>query len=315
MNMAFKHFYRPPWLMRRNRWLGELWDNPVFQRRYMGVKAGRSIGFKVAFMAGAGTSILAIIITFFIDWSSASFHWTEDFPTILGLIDGLVLSIFAFSIAVRLFEFCLIRTPIYISRNFTSENGIALLTSPLKDEEIFFGESLAPLIKILSGAVDVAGLLLGMLIPAVIALVILGYQQSWSVYSVEFIEMLMAITIFFAIGAISYVFYVTTLTFASARLSMNVSPIAAIILAFITTGLFARLFDILAIAIANPLFGVIGIEYDDYMSVGGSALPLFIYQDFRWLIQLIGLGIYTWLMAKAGVIELGRFRRGGRQIY
>jgi hypothetical protein len=303
-------FLPPPWLMRKNRWLGELWNNPVFQRRYLAVKVGKSIGFERGFFIGTVLSILAIIGKLIINWfdpTPISISWAS-FQGLLALIDLPILSIFTLIAGVRLFILGLIRTPIDMSNSLTPERSQALIISPMTDEEIFYGEITAPFTRGLIETTDVTGVFIGMLGSAFISLVLLKLFNASQVRP-EDINTLLVVTLGYVICCFSFIVYVTALTFASSRMSLYMSPVAAIIMGFIIVWFISSILSALGGLLILPFMKDPGSDLNSILT-GIFRIPL-----AGFMLQVIGLTLFSWIMAKDGVKRLGDFRRDWRKIY
>jgi len=136
-----------------------LWGNPIFQRRYVIGRLEPTLGARKAFIVGLVCSLALNGFLYFVTDRQNAME--------LGLLVTIALpgGIAVCFTGLRLFLTCLIATPLEFRREVGEEQLGAILSTPISDSQVFFGECISGLMRGLGAIEEVIALLAGLVIP------------------------------------------------------------------------------------------------------------------------------------------------------
>ena len=161
---ALTGFPPPPRWLARLSLADQLWHNPVFQRCYR--RGGRIYHVRPLWGLCLGLFLSTIAIISLSGYTTGALELFSIAWTVTFILPGGLVLLFA---GLRLVDAGLTRSVIQINSDFSGGKGESVLSSPMSDEEIYYGISLALLVKRLVASEGVIGWLAGLAVPNVIA--------------------------------------------------------------------------------------------------------------------------------------------------
>jgi len=160
---ALTGFPPPPRWLARFPGADQLWHNPVFQRCYR--RGGRIYHVRPLWGLYLGLFLSTIAIISLSGYTTGALELFSIAWTVTFILPGGLVLLFA---GLRLVDAGLTRSVIQINSDFSGGKGESVLSSPMSDEEIYYGISLAILLKRLVASEGVIGWLAGLAVPNVI---------------------------------------------------------------------------------------------------------------------------------------------------
>jgi hypothetical protein len=239
----------PPLWVRGIGVFSKAWTNPVFQK---GLRQGKvsAWGFKKGFIVGLCVSAVAAIAATVLE-----FIYTGGGITGIGLARSIIYTLVWIVVAllvVRHNNAALVLTPMAVSRNLVGEGGQIILSSPLSNEDIFQGESLAIIAFSLRNSVAELGVLAGLM--SVAMLLEVAWMVMWfnpHVLGARLIGLGVSIAVVYL-----YVRFMVVVAMISARNALHHEPAGAVAISIFHAG-FVLLIGGLAAGFSATLISVL----------------------------------------------------------
>jgi len=278
---------KPPWWFRFSIFLQQQWSNPIFQRNYM----RRQVGMvknpeRFVMIAVGGSYILSVVLLASVYFFKLPWDDALSFAIVGGVF--VVPGVLYIYLLVKLFIACLMTTSATMRANLGSETPDAVMSTPVTDRDLFYGETLPSFV----GGVDLA-LLFGAINYAIALPIALVFCAAFIVFEWQVPYMLWIIPVSLTGFALYTTFLIGNvmlmmllLSYAVGRWIFGYSVFGAIVLA------------LLHYWWIQFLSGIIPLGFGSLAILG---LPL--------KYGIIILGII--LTSRSGITVLGKFRRQG----
>ena len=312
-----------PWWMGKFSSLRRLWFNPVFQRNYQRSRVKQIIKPKHALYTGLGLSILLSIVTLSIGRAvraeSGSIVEIIFFTAFVGPISLMYIIFY-----IRMFIVCVISTPIEMKKDIGDNTAYPILTTPLRDSDLFYAECLPNFVRGLEILESYISLSIGLLIPcAVIAFFSLIFtdleitdltMKAGIMFVVAFQTTVNVVLMMLLLSLASGLYTIWLPTFSAVAATLvhywTVSSIANII-PTLFGGTFGGLWGLGSLFNMPPTYGTMQptpYGLNPYVSFFGTFF-------FYLLITMIGKIVITWIFliwtTYLGKSEFSKLRRQG----
>ncbi len=299
---------RRPWWVSLIPFLRNLWSNPVFLRNYGRSRVKRLVSPIPALLTGAFLSApisVGIVVALGTDWRNvltACGGWLLALPIILLYV----------VILIRSFIVCLVTTPRELQSDIGLEQLNPMLSTPITDADLYFGETMPNVIKGLEMSESFVALSFGLFLPA---FAICGVPCAVQTLGIPY-GVLVSVLAFIAFPVVmvymiaNLVLMMLLLSFAAGIYSVSMAMFGAIV---------ATLVHYFVVrTVASMISSVVRLVFTLPVLAAGSS---FMYGgDFLWggagfvasevlRIVLVGLGCY--LTALYGVSAFAHARRQG----
>jgi hypothetical protein len=314
-----------PWWIGKIASLRGLWYNPVFQRNYQRSRIKRIVEPKTALYAGLIWSVLMnlMVIVFILTGVIKDNELSES--TYLFILSA-PLDVIIIITFIRMFIVCLISTTIEIKKDIISENQSPVLSTPLKDSELYLAQCLPDCIRGLDITVSAIAFGIGVLISGFICAIPLSLMTNASF--TEFLSMAGLVPLSIIHGSFDLVFMMYFLSLTAGLYSIQFPAVPAIFATIIHFGVvwvIANIMPLLGIVVSEVFFnlnfiwqllfesGFYSNPMDRYgdISIGSFLLAQTMLTIFSLVIKSMVIGLFAYITLILGQSEFSKMRRAG----
>jgi hypothetical protein len=226
---------------------------------------------------------------------------------------------------VRMFIVCLISTPIEMKKEIGPDVYNPVLSSPMRDSDIFFAECLPNFVKGLEVLVSYSAITLGLVLPCLIFGIPAYFSPDFNM--AQFIAIVAIIVADMVLGIACLVLMMLLLSLASCAYTILLPSFSAIIATLIHYGIVSSMSNLAPNLIFSTYGGVFGLgifasilfagqygSYNNFQPLYGGGYPLPELLLFV-LLALICKVIITWffcyLTSMWGLSAFSKLRRAG----
>lgn len=156
-----------PWWIMKVGLLRRLWSNPVFQRNYQRSTLKKYMEPRLAFFIGF---LISLAVNSYIYFEVTDFRRESNFAitSSLFIVIFIPLVFFYMVMFVRMFFFCMIKTPVEIRKYMESDRIYPIMSVPIKDSELFYAICLPNFVRGLGVVLTLLAFTAGLILPAFI---------------------------------------------------------------------------------------------------------------------------------------------------
>ena len=284
----------PPKWVAGSSLLLELWNNPIFQRRFVLRRLVPFFGPRKAFFIGLGLSLVLNLIML------KGVPGNEAVLAGLGVSVGFPAMLMLAQTSIRVFATCLVATPV----EFRSELGANLLgpilATPLSDSKLFYAECLSGLFRSLGAIEELVAMLGGL---ALSWLIVMGPGLYSIAAETGKITLWYVFLIVVGLAAVGVVLMLPAIlgSLAAGLYSVNFPLIATTATTFVHVSLIFLGSNTLGFWLGGLAVG---------MGSGRSG-GMILFFVIVWLVHVAVMGTFIYITGRLGVLALARARRPG----